>query len=99
MQVLENTTASIITAITSDQAASAGMGGKISLSVSSANQYQMILPPRTATFTELQRLKRAFINMHKKAITQGVAERTAVSFTEESIVHKFIEYLEQNMQT
>jgi len=44
-------------------------------------------------------LKRAFINMHKKVITQGAAEQSSVDFTENSIARKFIEYLEQNMQT
>ncbi|GJJ06454.1 hypothetical protein Clacol_000646 [Clathrus columnatus] len=96
LQVLENTTVSIISSITSEQITSGGTGGTINISFPT-NKFQISLPARTITFSELQRLKRAFINMYKKVITQGAAEQR-VDFTEESIARKFIEYLEQNMQ-
>lgn len=98
LQILESTAAAVVSSIASEQTALAGIGGTIPISLSTG-RYAILLPARAITFSELQRLKRAFVNMHKKAMTQGAAERSAVEFTEKSIVLKFIEYLEQNMQT
>jgi len=81
----------------SEQASSGGFGGLISLSLPSI-RVQVQLPSRSISLSELQRLKRAFVLTHKKAITLGATEQGAVDFTEESVAQKFGEYLEQNLK-
>ena len=51
------------------------------------------LPARNVTLSELQRIKRQFVAVHKKAITQGVTESGDVDWSEEGVTRKFVEYL------
>lgn len=51
------------------------------------------------TLSELQRLKRQFVTVHKKAITLGTTEKGAVNWAEDSITSKFVTYLEENLKS
>ncbi|KAF8585952.1 chromatin associated protein KTI12 [Ramaria rubella] len=97
LQTLEHTTTTVVSTIMADQGTSGGAGGTVNI-VLPTIRLQLQLPSRSVTLSELQRFKRAFVGVHKKAITQGATEKGAVDFTEESIGSKFIEYLEQNLQ-
>lgn len=55
------------------------------------------LPPRNVTLSELQRIKRQFVTVHKKAITLGTTEKGAVDWSEKSVADKFVVYIEENM--
>lgn len=55
------------------------------------------MPARHVTLSELQRLKRQFVTMHKKVITQGATEGGAVDWSEQSICHKFAQFLEERL--
>lgn len=57
-----------------------------------------MLPPRNITLSELQRLKRQFVAVHKKAITLGSTERGAVDWSEECVAEKLVVYLEENIK-
>lgn len=59
-------------------------------------QFTINLPQRAMTLSELQRLKRQFVTVHKKAITLGTTERGAVDWREENIGHKFVQYVEEH---
>lgn len=83
--------------IIAEQGSLGGMGGSTNVTLSSV-RLQLQLPARNVTLSELQRLKRAFVATHKRAITQGATEKGSVDFTEESIGGKFVEYLEQNLR-
>jgi protein KTI12 len=65
-----------------------GYGGTVKLS---GNKVE--LPPRRLTLSELQRLRRQFVQVHKKAITLGTIEKGSVEWDEESVSHKFALYL------
>lgn len=60
---------------------------------------RITLPQRNLTLSELQRLKRQFVTVHKKAITLGTTEKGDVDWGEERIAEKFIVYLEENLKT
>jgi protein KTI12 len=81
-----------------EQAASQGLGLPASLSLSATTNCRIALPSRDITISELQRLKRQFVTIHKKAITLGATEKGAVDWSEESMVHKFAAYLEENLK-
>ena len=99
MHVLEQTSASMVSAIIAEQAASAGMGGgEVRLPLSDTLKPVLRLPDRNVTLSELQRHKRQFVTIHKKAITLGTTEKGAVDWTEESVADKFVTYLEENMK-
>jgi protein KTI12 len=55
------------------------------------------LPSRTLTLSELQRQKRQFITVHKKAVTQGLAGKADLDWSEETVANKFIHHLENNL--
>jgi protein KTI12 len=97
---LESTTLAIVTAILSTQSLSAGLanGGTVKLSLSATHNPDITLPARNLTLSELQRLKRQFVTVHKKAVTLGTTEKGAVDWDEESIANKFITYLEESMK-
>ena len=97
LQTLENTTATLVSLIMTEQASAGGSGGSISLSLPTA-RLQLQLPSRNITLSELQRLKRAFVGTHKKAITLGATEMGSVDFSEERVGDKFVEYLHQNLR-
>ncbi|EGN99747.1 hypothetical protein SERLA73DRAFT_52613 [Serpula lacrymans var. lacrymans S7.3] len=97
LRTLEHTTTSMVSAIMNEQAASQGLGGPITLTIS-AIKPRITLPPRNITLSELQRFKRQFVTVHKKAITLGTTEKGAVDWSEESIAGKFVTYLEENLR-
>ena len=74
--------------------ASQSGGGPTVIPVGSDNlKVTVKLPPRSLTLSELQRVKRQFVTVHKKAITLGTTERGAVDWSEESVAKKFAEYM------
>lgn len=89
----------MVSAIMSEQAASGGMGGPVTLPLSSSLKPRVNLPSRNITLSELQRLKRQFVTVHKKAITLGTVEKGAMDWGEESIANKFSEYIEENLKS
>ena len=94
LHILEQTTATIVSTILAEQT---GMGGRLDLPLSPSLKASITLPSRTVTLSELQRLKRHFVTIHKKAITLGTTEKGAVEWGGESITNKFVTYLEENL--
>ena len=99
LRTLEHTTTTMVSAIMSEQAASGGMGGPVTLPLSPSLKPRVNLPSRNITLSELQRLKRQFVTVHKKAITLGTVEKGAMDWGEESIANKFSEYIEENLKS
>ncbi|KAJ7045424.1 chromatin associated protein KTI12 [Mycena alexandri] len=97
LHVLEQTAIAMVSAIMDAQSATQGSGGLVTLSLS-ALSVQITLPSRNITLSELQRLKRQFVTVHKKAITLGTTEKGAVDWAEESVANKFVTYLEENFK-
>ncbi|KAG5716758.1 Protein kti12 [Termitomyces sp. T112] len=98
LQALEQTAAAIVSAIIADQT---GLGGQQSLSLATLSgmlKISITLPTRIITLSELQRLKRQFVMVHKKAITLGTTEKGAVNWDEKSIAGKFAAYLEEHVK-
>lgn len=56
------------------------------------------LPNRTLSLSELQRHKRQFIAVHKKAVSQGLAGKADLDWSEEIVAKKFVSHLEDNMR-
>ncbi|KDQ55858.1 hypothetical protein JAAARDRAFT_79772 [Jaapia argillacea MUCL 33604] len=98
LHALENTTTLIVSSIMSEQSASQGLGGPTTLNLTNTLNPRIILPSRNLTLSELQRSKRQFVSIHKKAMTLGTTEKGTVDFSEESIVDKFVKYLEENLR-
>ena len=48
--------------------------------------------------SELQRIKRQFVTVHKKAITLGTTEKGKVDWGEESVASRFVDYVEENLK-
>ncbi|KAG6897412.1 hypothetical protein C0992_001919 [Termitomyces sp. T32_za158] len=97
LQALEQTTTAIVSAIIAVQA---GLGGQQSLSISTPSgmlKISITLPTHNITLSQLQRLKRQFVTVHKKAITLGTIEKGTVNWDEKSIADKFVAYLEEHM--
>ena len=99
LRTLEHTATTMVAAIMSEQAASGGaVGGPVALSLSPTLKPKVNLPTRSVTLSELQRLKRQFVTVHKKAITLGTTEKGAVDWSEESVAEKFASYIEGNLK-
>jgi len=98
LHTLEQTTTSIVSSILSEQASSSSLGGPTILTISSTLKPRITLPARNITLSELQRCKRQFVTVHKKAITLGTTEKGAVDWEEESVARKFVVYLEENLK-
>ena len=98
LQTLETTTTAMVSMIMSEQTSSGGTGGTITLTPSATARFQLQLPCRNVSLSELQRLKRAFVGIHKKAITLGATEKGSVDFSEQRVGDKFVEYLQQNLR-
>ncbi|KAJ3516712.1 hypothetical protein NMY22_g14140 [Coprinellus aureogranulatus] len=94
LHTLEQTTANIVSSIFSE---SSGAGGRTIISLSEGVKVDATLPPRNITLAELQRLKRQFVTIHKKAITLGSTEKGRVDWSEESIARKFCTFLEEHL--
>lgn len=73
-------------------------GGNIVVTLPSALKLVVCLPSRAPTMAELQRMKRQFVNVHKKAITLGTTERGAVDWSENSVGERFVEYLKEQYE-
>ena len=86
----------MVAAIMAEQAASGGLGGAVTLTLADNIKTTVNLPPRNVTLSELQRLKRQFVTVHKKAITLGTTEKGAVDWSEKSVAGKFAAYVEEN---
>ncbi|KAJ6593818.1 chromatin associated protein KTI12 [Mycena capillaripes] len=99
LHVLEQTSIAMVSAIMDAQAATQGSGGLVTLSLSTSLTAQITLPARNLTLSELQRLKRQFVTVHKKAITLGTTEKGAVDWAEQSVANKFVTYLEENLKS
>ena len=106
LHTLESTTTALVAAILSAQSASTFPGGALSLDVpvavststrSATLTRRITLPPRHLTLSELQRHKRQFVTIHKRAITLGTTEKGGVDWSEESVAGKFVAYLEENV--
>ena len=98
LRTLEHTSTAMVAAVMAEQAASGGLGGPVTLPLSPTVRPKVNLPPRTITLSELQRLKRQFVTVHKKAITLGTTEKGAVDWGEESVARKFGAYVEENLR-
>ena len=70
----------------------------MTLSLSPMVKPTINLPSRNVTLSELQRVKRQFVTIHKKAITLGTTEKGAVDWSEDSIADKFALYIEGNLK-
>ena len=82
-----------------EQSASGGFGGgPVTLSLSSTLKPSIKLPSRNITLSELQRIKRQFVTVHKKAITLGTTEKGKVDWGEESVASRFVDYVEENLK-
>jgi protein KTI12 len=81
-----------------EQAGSSAAGGSVILNVSGGVTQTINLPPRNITLSELQRAKRQFVTVHKKAITLGTTEKGAVDWSEKSVAEKFALYIEENLK-
>lgn len=92
LQTLETTTAAIVSRVVAEQNSLGGLGGQVSVEGAT-----LLLPPRNVTLSELQRLKRQFVTVHRKAITQGAVEKGNVDWTPGSIAKKFAEHLQENL--
>jgi protein KTI12 len=98
LHTLEQTTTSMVSVIMAEQAATPGVGGRVMLSISATLKPRIMLPSRNVTLSELQRLKRQFVMVHKKAITLGTTEKGAIDWSEENVAQNFVAYLEENLR-
>ncbi|EMD37286.1 hypothetical protein CERSUDRAFT_135770 [Gelatoporia subvermispora B] len=98
LRTLEHTSTTMVAALMAEQSASGGLGGPLTLTVSPTVKAHLTLPARNITLSELQRLKRQFVTVHKKAITLGTIEKGAVDWSEESVAEKFATYIEGNLK-
>ena len=75
------------------------MGGSVPITLpSSAFKDEILLPQRHLTLSELQRHKRQFITLHKKALSSGMAGQADLGWGEDMIAKKFIIYLKENLK-
>jgi protein KTI12 len=74
-------------------------GGSIPIFIRQNVKQFITLPSRNITLSELQRLKRQFVIVHKKVITLGSIERGAFDWEEESIAKKFVEFIEEHLKS
>lgn len=74
-----------------------GRSGAMSVSVTPSHTQSVSLPERNVTLSELQRLKRQFITVHKKAVTLGTTEKGAVNWNELDVAERFSGYLHEHL--
>ncbi|KAI6103519.1 chromatin associated protein KTI12 [Pisolithus sp. B1] len=98
LRTLEHTAASIVSALVSEQTNSGSLGGTTTITLSSTLKVRITPPPRNVTLSELQRLKRQFVTLHKKAIALVTTERGVVDWSEQSAADKFVVYFEENIK-
>lgn len=95
LHTLEHVSTSLVNAIMTEQVSRGVPGGRVTLSVSETLKPRLTLPARSLTLSELQRMKRQFVTVQKKAITLGTVEKGTVDWSEESVGQKFVDYLEE----
>ncbi|KZT21384.1 chromatin associated protein KTI12 [Neolentinus lepideus HHB14362 ss-1] len=102
LRVLESIATQTVSAIMSAQSLAPSLGGPATLSLPSSSSSTLTvrinLPPRNVTLSELQRLKRQFVAVHKKAMVIGTTEKGQVEFGERDVAEKFVQYLEENFK-
>lgn len=98
LQALEHTTSAMVSTIIAERSAGQSTGGPVSLVLNGSVQVTVILPERSITLSELQRMKRQFVNINRKSIILGTTEKGAVDWEEASIAGKFARYLEENVR-
>lgn len=86
------------------QSAGLGVGGSQKLIIPSSSTSSPIsltvdLPQRSITLSELQRQKRQFITIHKKAVSQGLAGKAEIDWSEEIVAGKFANHLRENLRS
>ena len=97
LHTLEQVSTSLVRAVMEEQGASGVSGGRVTLNLSETLKPRVTLPARSLTLSELQRMKRQFVTVQKKAITLGTVERGMVDWSEEGVAQKFVDYLEENL--
>jgi len=98
LHTLEQVSTLLVRAIMTEQGASGVTGGRVTLSLSETLKPRVTLPARSLTLSELQRMKRQFVTVQKKAITLGTVEKGMVDWSEGSVAQKFVDYLEENLR-
>ncbi|KAF8993694.1 chromatin associated protein KTI12 [Cyathus striatus] len=98
LHTLEHASTNIVSAVMSEALVLQGVGGLVSIPLPNSSKIQLVLPARNITLSELQRLKRQFVTVHKKAITLGTTEKGSVDWDEESLGSKFAIYLEEHLK-
>ena len=93
---MEQVSTSIVRAILAEQGASGALGGRVALSLSETLNPRVTLPARSLTLSELQRMRRQFVTVQKKAITLGTVEKGTVDWSEDGVGQRFVDYLEEN---
>lgn len=96
LHVLEQTTTLMASAIVA--ASNGSTGGETPIPVGANVTVVVTLPARTITLSEMQRLKRQFVTVHKKAITLGTTERGSVDWSEHSVAQKFSVYVQEHLR-
>lgn len=96
LHTLEQVSTSIVRAIMAEQGASGALGGRVALSLSETLKPRVTLPARSLTLSEVQRKRRQFVTVQKKAITLGTVEKGTVDWSEEGVAQRFVDYLEEN---
>jgi len=98
LHTLEQISTQVVRAILAEQGAFGAPGGRVTLGLTETLKPQVTLPARSLTLSELQRMKRQFVTVQKKAITLGTVEKGMVDWGEGSIAEKFVDYLEENLR-
>jgi protein KTI12 len=98
LHTLEHVSTLVVSAIMAEQGLSGASGGRITLSLSETLKPGVTLPARSLTLSELQRMKRQFVTVQKKAITLGTVEKGKVDWSEECVADKFGDYLSENLK-
>ncbi|KIL68975.1 hypothetical protein M378DRAFT_70738 [Amanita muscaria Koide BX008] len=95
LHALESTTTNIISAIMQHLSGTPVADGTLKLAVTANLEVPIRLPQRSITIAELQRAKRQFVMLHKKAVTLGSTDKGEMDWSEDRIATKFVRYLEE----
>ncbi len=98
LHTLEQVSTSLVRAVMAEQGASGALGGRVALSLSETLKPRVTLPARSLTLSELQRMRRQFVTVQKKAITLGTVEKGTVDWSDEGVAQRFVDYLEENFR-
>ncbi|KAH9961278.1 chromatin associated protein KTI12 [Russula dissimulans] len=98
LHTLEQVSTQVVRAILAEQGASGAPGGRVTLGLTERLKPEVTLPARSLTLSELQRMKRQFVTVQKKAITLGTVEKGTVDWSEGGVAERFVEYVEENVR-